>query len=80
MSADMQEAVQLVVLRQVAASGAMVPADVLRELPRADIRDIKRAVDILMSDGTLEVPDPRVSRWGTLRSAEVTAKGQARLG
>jgi hypothetical protein len=51
----MQAFVQAAVLRMVADESAVRSARILRTLPRANERDVARAVELLIEDGCLEV-------------------------
>ena len=75
----MQDLVQAAVLRTVADEAAVNPARILRNLPRADERDVARAVEILLREGCLVIHVQRPTYLGDLTPVELTDKGRARL-
>jgi hypothetical protein len=74
-----QDRVQAVVLRVIEAHSAFSPAMVRRLLPEADVRDIRRAVEVLVDGGLIEFSPRPTPDVGVLPNASLTERGRARL-
>ena len=76
---EMQAFVEAAVLRMVASQSSISASTVLRTLPRADERDVDRAVEVLLDEGCLVVGTQGPRHPEVRYPAELTAKGRARL-
>jgi hypothetical protein len=78
----MQQRVQLVVLAQIAAHQGVDPARVADACPYADERDLARALEILVDEGSVDRPGgsterlPQIAASGLL---QLTRAGQQRV-
>ncbi len=77
--AGMQDHVQSAVLRAVEADSMIDPEKVRRLYPKADDRDIRRAVEVLVDEGFLVFVPAVSASTGVLLPASLTDTGRARL-
>jgi hypothetical protein len=75
----MQDHVQSAVLRAVEADSVIDPQQVRRLYPKADDRDIRRAVEVLVDEGFIVFVSSDTVSSGVLSAATLTGKGRARL-
>ena len=75
----MVELVQATVLRLVLRTSTVDPDVVRSECPGADLRDIERAVQLLVQADMILVPAACTEFGGTIVGVELTEHGRARL-
>jgi hypothetical protein len=77
---DMQARVQAAVLRMVADESGIHLAKILRTLPRANERDVARAVHLLVEKGYLDLGGRVIGDQGQVTAVYLTERGRKRLG